>query len=104
MKKFMAIIPAAVLSIGAAAMGVMASAAPAEKPNISVDYSAAFSKNNARTAEETRAVTVTSQANSRGNFVDEDNDGICDNYANGACPRNGAGYGCRRKGCGRNRA
>lgn len=31
-----------------------------------------------------------------GNFVDENNDGICDNCGNVICPQNGTGNGCRR--------
>ncbi len=125
MKKIMVIIPAAVLTIGAATMGVLANTASAEKPGISVDYASAFSRNNAQAAEKSSTVTVISQANSRGNFVDDnndgicdnytgsgngnfvdnDNDGICDNYADGACPQNGAGNGHHRgNGCGRNGA
>ena len=105
MKKIMVIIPAAVLAIGAATIGVLANVASAEKPKISVDYMSAFSKDGEQTAEKLSASVVNSQAGSRSNFIDSDNNGVCDNYANGVCPQNGTGNGYHRgNGCGRGRA
>lgn len=93
MKKIMVIIPAAVLAIGATTMGILANAASAEKPKINVNYMSSFSKDNEQTAEKSSASVVNSQAGSRSNFIDSDNDGICDNYTDGVCPQNGMGNG-----------
>ena len=119
MKKLLAIIPAAVLGIGAATAGILASAAPADKTSISVDYMSAFSKDLGRIDEKNNSSAVSYQADAQNNFIDDNNDGmcdnytngtgngychgngnftdnnngICDNYADGTCPRNGTGSG-----------
>lgn len=96
MKKLLAIIPAAVLGIGAATAGVLASADTADKTSVSVDYMSAFSKDLERIDEKTKSSAISSQAGAQNNFIDDNNDGICDNYADRACPQNGTGngYGC----------
>ena len=105
MKKLLAIIPAAVLGIGAATAGVFANAATANKASVSVDYMSAFSKDSEWIDEKTKSSAVSSQAGAQNNFIDDDNnDGICDNYADGTCPRNGTGSGyCHGNGGGRGR-
>lgn len=74
-------------------MGVLANSASSKKNNISVDYASAFSKDKEQAAEKTIKADVSSKAAAKGNFVDNDNDGICDNYADGACPQDGTGCG-----------
>ena len=77
MRKIIASILAAVLTIGAAAMEVSANAA-----------------NTSRVCPQNGMGKVCCCVN--GNFVDENNDGICDNYANGVRPQNGTGKGNHR--------
>lgn len=96
MKKLLVIIPAVVLGIGAATAGVLASAATEDKTSISVDYTSAFSKASDRNDEKQDSIAVSLKAAAQNNFIDENNDGICDNYADGACPQNGTGNGYGR--------
>lgn len=96
MKKLLAIIPAVVLGIGAATAGVLASAAPTDKASISVDYMSAFSKDSGRINEKINSSAVSFQAGAQNNFIDDNKDGICDNYADGTCPQNGTGCGYGR--------
>lgn len=103
MKKLFAIIPAAVLGIGAAAAGVLACASSADKESVGVDYAAAFSKDNDRTDEMIDSSAVSFKGGAQNNFIDENNDGICDNHVDGACPQNGMGNGCGRGNSGGNR-
>lgn len=129
MKKLLAIIPAAVLGIGAATAGVFANAATANKASVSVDYMSAFSKDSERIDEKNNSSAVSYQADAQNNFIDDNNDGICDNYTNGTgngychgngnftdnngicdnyadgtCPRNGTGSGyCHGNGGGHRR-
>lgn len=76
MRKIIASILAAVLIIGAAAMEVSANTA-----------------NTSRVCPQNG--TGKGYHCGNGNFVDENNDGICDNYANGVCPQKVTGKGCR---------
>lgn len=107
MKKLFAIIPVAVLGIGAATAGVLACTASADKECVSVDYAAALSKDNDRIDEIINSSAVSLQTGAQNNYIDKNNDGICDNYVDGTCPRNDMGNGCGRgnghhgNGCGR---
>ncbi len=96
MKILWAIIPAAVLAMGAGAAGVLTGRAAEEKPRLTVDYTSLFSNNTKKADEVSNVPAVNVRAGAQGNFVDDNNDGICDNYANGTCPQDGTGYGHHR--------
>lgn len=76
MRKIIASILAAALTIGAVAMEVSANTA-----------------NTSRVCPQNGTGKGYHCVN--GNFVDENNDGICDNYANGVCSQKVKGKGCR---------
>lgn len=88
MKKLFLIIPAVVLGMGAATSGVLASGATTDKANIKINYSSTLSKNSAQTDQKLNSSNVSFQTNAPKCFIDSNNDGICDNYSDGVCPRN----------------
>ena len=106
MKKSLVIVPAVFLAVGAATAGIFANAANMDKPGINMEYKSMFSRNTSLTDEQPNSSSVSSQSDVNnsvfdgsgyrqdcGNFIDDNNDGICDNCADVSCPQNGNGSG-----------
>ena len=93
MKKIWAIVPAAVLGIGAATAGVLANASSADKKGISIDYLPVYSNDSEQIDEKTSASTVSSQAGVQNYLVTGTVGEFCDNYIDGVCWQDGSGCG-----------
>ena len=92
MKRLWAIIPAAVLAVGAVTAGVLTNAASADKKSISIDYLPAPSNDSGRIDEKTSTSTVSSPAGTQSYLINNGN-GFCDNYIDGVCWQDGSGCG-----------
>lgn len=88
MSKKWLIIPAAILAAGVGATGVLANARVAESPVNTVNLSETLNGNSR--VDKGQGDFVNASENPNGGFVDNDNDGICNNQANGT------GNGCGR--------
>ena len=92
MKRLWAIIPAAVLGIGAATAGVFANADSADKKSVSIDYLPTPSNDSGRIDEKTSTSTISAQAGAQ-SYLMNNSSRFCDNYIDGVCWQDGSGCG-----------
>lgn len=102
MKQLSAIIFAVMLSIsmaagGASAVGISAGAARADRTGGSATDMPVLSQKSEQLDEKTYLSADGLRAGAQRCFVDADNDGVCDHYADRDCPQNGEGGGNRRR-------